>query len=320
MRHLTILPQSARPRRHRRILAGCVILAAMAASPAFAATPPPGFASPDEAVAALVSAARSEKPADLERLLGPGSDRLVESGDPVSDKEGRERFVAAYDEQHAVEPNGDSKATLVVGHEDWPMPIPVVKEGSLWRFDAAAGAEEILARRVGHNERRTIATCRAYVEAQLAYAAQDRDGDGIRDYAQLFLSSDGKHDGLYWPADAGAEESPIGPLVANARAEGYAGRGVNTQETPYHGYFFKILTRQGPHAPGGAYDYVANGHMIGGFALIAFPANWGDSGIMSFIVGQDGRVLEKNLGSETGSIARAMTEYDPDQSWHAAVP
>jgi Protein of unknown function (DUF2950) len=267
------------------------------------------YASPDAAVDALVSAVRSNAAAAIEHVLGKGSKRLVVSGDPVADQAGRAAFIAAYDASHTIEPKGD-EAVLVIGKEAWPFPIPLRKDKAGWRFDTRAGARDILDRRIGRNELNAIKTCRAIVDAERDYASVDRTGAGVVEYAQKFMSSRGKKDGLYWPAGAGAGASPLGPLVAEARAQGYGGR-----HAPYHGYYYKILKRQGPHAPDGARDYVVRGHMIGGFAVVAYPAKWGASGIMTFIVDRGGIVHEKNLGRDSARIAAAMTRYDPDPSW-----
>jgi hypothetical protein len=251
----------------------------------------------------------------LVKVLGPAGKRLVYSGDPVADKEGRARFVAIYDEMHKVNPVGDARAELAIGKDAFPFPIPLVKQGSTWRFDTAAGAAEVLARRVGRNELNAIEVCRAFVDAEREYAAKSLGGGVLADYAQRFNSRPGKHDGLYWPAAAGEAESPMGPLVAAAQAEGYDGGALHPKRAPYHGYYYRILKRQGLNAPGGAYDYVVNGHMIGGFALIAYPAKWGDSGVMTFAVNQDGVVYQKNLGRDTAAIARRITGFDPDATW-----
>jgi hypothetical protein len=268
------------------------------------------FASPDEAASALIEAARAGHTVELVKILGPGGKKLVNSGDPVADQEGRAKFVAAYDQQHALEAAGDGRMTLLVGEDHYPTPIPIVRTGTAWRFDAKAAEQEILARRIGRNELGAIEVCHAYVDAQKDYAAADRNADGVREYAQKFASSRGKHDGLYWPAGTGEPQSPMGQLMASAHAEGY-------KRLPYHGYYYKILKGQGKDAAGGAYSYMAHNRMIGGFALVAFPAKWGDSGIMTFLVNQDGTVFEKNLGPRTEATARAMTVFDPDQSWKA---
>jgi hypothetical protein len=207
-----------------------------------------------------------------------------------------------------------------VGEDNWPSPIPIVKDGSQWRFDTAAGLEEILNRHIGEDELSAILTCRAYVLAQWEYftEANGTAQDGLAVYAQKFVSTPGKRDGLYWETPSGAKPSPLGSLVAQARAEGYAAgqpRPAGAPKRPYHGYYFKILKRQGAHAPGGRFGYVLNGNMIAGYALIAYPDKWGSSGIMTFIVNQQGRVYQKNLGPKTAELAAAIVEYDPDTSW-----
>ena len=214
---------------------------------------------------------------------------------------------------------GAQKVVIVLGKEEWPYPIPLVKQGAAWRADVKAGAEQIIDRRIGRNELNAIEVCRAYVTAQRGYAAKDRLGDGLREFAQRIASSEGKQDGLYWPTATGGEESPLGPLVVAAEAEGYTARSAEGR-APFHGYFYKILTRQGPSAPGGAQDYLVKRHLTGGFALVAFPPTYGNSGVMTFIVNQQGIVFEKNLGPNTTEIARRMTEYDPDMTWKVAPP
>ena len=267
-------------------------------------------------MAALVAATRASATREMVKILGPEGGKLVYSGDRVADKAGREKFVASYDKKNKIVMDGDTKARLDIGEEEWPFPIPLVKDGDAWRFDTEAGAKEILARRVGRNELNAIEVCRAYVEAQREYASKDRLGDGLHEYAPKFVSSPGKHDGLYWPVAAGEEESPLGPLIASASAEGYGPTSTHDgKHRPYHGYYYKILKRQGQDAPGGAYDYIVNNHLIGGFALVAFPARHGDSGVMTFIVNQDGIVHQKNLGPDTATIARRITEYNPDKTW-----
>lgn len=296
----------------------------VAAALAWPATPLPAadatgrqFDSPDHAVDALIAAVRSGRTADLLAIFGPRGKPLVESGDAVADKNGRAKFVASYDENHSLATQPDGKITLVLGKDGWPFPIPLVKADKVWHFDTAAGAEEILNRRIGRNELSAIEVCRAYIDAQREYSAKDRNNDGIREYAPHFTSHANQHDGLYWPAKPGEESSPMGALVARARDEGYESTGTRTKREPYHGYYYRILRRQGPHAPGGAHDYIVGNHMIGGFALVAFPAQYGASGVMTFIVNQDGVVYQKNLGSDTDKIAREMKEFDPDPSWKA---
>ena len=272
------------------------------------------FASPEQATDALVAAAQAGNTAGLKKILGPSGRKLIHSGDRVADKEGRAQFVAAYTQKHAIDNQSDSKAILVIGADGWPFPIPLVKEGDAWRFDTKAGADEILNRRIGRNELNAIQVCGAVVDAERDYASKDRTSAGVLEYAQKFMSSPGKRDGLYWPPTAG-EESPIGPLVVSARAEGYGAKGAHGKRSPYHGYYYRILKQQGADAPGGAYSYVVNGRMIGGFALVAFPAKYGDSGVMTFLADKDGVIYQKNLGPDTTAIARAMTTFNPDASW-----
>jgi len=269
------------------------------------------FASVEDATTSLVDALRSNDRQALVAILGPEGSALVSSGDAVADRIGRERFLAEYDQAHHVE-GGGGKVTLYVGQDDFPLPIPLVPDRDVWRFDTKAGKEEILNRRIGQNELSAIQTCLAYVDAQREYYAEDRNADGLREYAQRFASTSGKRDGLYWEAKAGEPPSPLGPLVVSARGEGYR-RGE--KPTPYHGYFYRILTAQGSAAPGGRYDYLAHGRMIGGFALVAFPAQYGVSGVMTFIVNHDGVVYQKDLGPDTPALASGMKAFNPDDTW-----
>lgn len=269
------------------------------------------FKSPEEAVRALVEAVKKNDSKGLMAIFGPESKDLMFSGDKVADKSGRDRFIAAYEEKHQLVNEGDKKAILIVGQNDWPMPIPLVKEGEAWLFNTKEGNDEILNRRIGKNELNTIEVCLAYVDAQREYALKDCDGNGVRDYAQRFASTPGRKNGLYWAVKEGEEQSPMGPLMFKAAKGGYKGLTLS----PYHGYYYKILKAQGEHAPGGTYSYVVHGNMIGGFALVAYPAEYGSSGVMTFIVNQDGVVYQKDLGKETKKIAEAMTLYDPDETW-----
>jgi len=269
------------------------------------------FSTAQEAVDALIAANRSSSKSELLKILGPDADKLINSGDPVADTEGREKFIAAYDAAHKLEDQGSDKKTLVVGNNEWPLPIPLVRQNDKWRFDTEAGEQEILDRRIGRNELNVIEVCRAYVEAQREYADEHSLGDGKHEYAQRFLSHDGKHDGLYWPTNAGEQESPLGPLIAFAQAGGTS----NEADQPYHGYYYKILTAQSENARGGAIDYISGDHMTEGFALLAYPAKYGDSGIMSFIVNQNGIVHEKDMGSDTANISAQIKQYNPDDSW-----
>lgn len=271
------------------------------------------FASPEEAVKDLIDAAKAGNQAELMAIFGPAARAVLSSGDAVEDREVRERFVKAYEAKHALIQDGNAKAVLQIGTEEWPFPIPIVKKGEKWSFDTKKGKEELNNRRIGRNELNTIQTCLAYVDAQREYAAKDRDGDGLFEYAQKFWSTPNKKDGLYWETKTGEEESPLGDFVAKATREGYTK--TDNKPVPYHGYFFKILKAQGKNAPGGAYDYVVNGKMIGGFGMVAYPANYGVSGVMTFIVNHEGVVYEKNLGKETAKIARAIKLFDPDKTW-----
>ena len=290
---------------------------AQAAQPAAQKT----FASADAAVTALVDAARKDDKAALSAIFGPAAKSLA-SGDAVQEKSERARFVAAYDEKHALKADGDARATLVIGKGDWPFPVPLVKAGDGWKFDTAAGREELLNRRIGRNELNTIQALQAIADAQREYAAEDRDGDGVREYAQKFHSGAGRRDGLYWPAKAGEPQSPLGPFAANAVREGYKGAGAEGKPAPYWGYYFRILKAQGKDAPGGRYSYLAKGkNMIGGFAVIAYPAQYAASGVMSFMISHDGVVYEKNLGPKTAQQAAAMTEFNPGEGWKkSALP
>jgi len=276
------------------------------------------FANPEEAMQTLVNAAKAKDRAALAEIFGARSLQQLLSGDPVADNREMDQFAAAVEKSAKLERVNDTKFILTIGERNWPFPIPIVREEERWRFDAQAGAEEILNRRVGENEMSAILTCRAYVLAQWQYFTEaDENNDGVAEYAQKFISTPGKRDGLYWETAEGEKPSPLGSLVAAARAEGYGRKGDNSapKRAPYHGYYFKILTRQGAHAPGGKYNYIINGNMIAGHALVAYPDKWGSSGIMTFIVNQQGRVYQKNLGPKTAEIAGSMTEYDPDLTW-----
>ncbi len=273
------------------------------------------FKSPEEAVRALAGAVKGDDVNELMAIFGPSGKELVFSGDEVADKTGRDRFVKAYEEMNKLVSKDDKKVILHVGNGDWPFPIPIVRKGESWFFDTKAGKEEILNRRIGRNELNAIQVCLAYVDAQREYVLKDRDGDKLLEYAQRFISKEGEKDGLYWEAKEGEEQSPLGPLVAKAANEGYAGKKSGDRRTPYHGYYYRILKAQGKNAPGGEYDYVVKGKMIGGFALVAYPAEYGNSGVMTFIVNQDGVVYEKDLGKDTEKIAAVIKKFDPDGTW-----
>jgi hypothetical protein len=270
------------------------------------------FGSAEDAVAALVGAAKAGDAKAILAVLGPDGQAIVSSGDPVADGNTREKFVAAYDAKHSLELEGNGTQTLILGDDNWPFPISLISDAGKWQFDTKEGLDEILRRRVGRNELSAIQVSLAYVQAQNEYAALDpaRLGRGV--YAQRILSHPGKKDGLYWPSAEGEVQSPLGDLAAQASAEGYkAGSGP----IPYHGYYYRVLTRQGPGAPGGAYDYLVKGKMMGGFALLAFPAEYGNSGIATFMVNHDGTVFEKDLGPNTAKLARKIESFAPDQTW-----
>ncbi|CCE10364.1 conserved exported hypothetical protein [Bradyrhizobium sp. STM 3843] len=268
------------------------------------------YRTPEKAVAALVTAVKSGEPREMIEVLGSDSAEIVESGDRIEDAETRQKFLSAYDAKHAISFAGDKKATLMIGPDDFPFPIPLVRRRFGWEFDTGAGRIEILYRRIGQNELDAIETCLAYVDAQNEYADEDRTGAGRGVYAQRFFSNPGKHDGLYWPPNG--EASPLGELYAKASAEGYK---EGSEPQPYHGYYYQILTRQGPNAPGGELRYVVGGKMIGGFALVAYPAEYGNSGVMTFLVNHAGTIYQKDLGERTTTIARRMISFDPDQTW-----
>ncbi|HTB86294.1 MAG TPA: DUF2950 domain-containing protein, partial [Candidatus Sulfotelmatobacter sp.] len=278
------------------------------------------FASPDAALAALVTAATTHDTNALQSIFGPAEHELI-SPDVVQATEEYKLFVQHLTEKSALETNSDSKVTLQIGADGWPFPIPLVKQDGQWFFDTAAGKEEILDRRIGRDEIGAMNVCHAYVDAQREYAGEDRLGDGVLAYAQFLRSTPGTHDGLFWPTNQPDEDlSPLGPLIAQARVEGYhrTAKMLNDGQAPYHGYYFKILTCQGKHAPGGKYNYLINGRMIAGFALVAWPAEWGNTGVTTFIVNQQGRIYQKDLGPKTVKIAKAMTAYDPDDTWTPA--
>jgi hypothetical protein len=270
------------------------------------------FKTPDEAATALATAAKASDMKALATVLGPDGEDIVSSGDEVADAATRQKFVAAYDVKHQIKMDGDNKAIMIVGNDDFPVPIPIMKKNGMWRFDTAAGREEILFRRIGRNELDAIQASLAYVDAQNEYAEKDRTGAGVKTYAQRIISQAGKKDGLYWASAQGEEASPLGELVAQATSQGYR---VGAGRTPFHGYYFKILTKQGPAAPGGALDYVVRGNMIGGFGLVAYPAEYKNSGVKTFIVSHSGKVYEKDLGPNTAKLAEQITAYNPDTTW-----
>ena len=288
----------------RGVLLGILALALMGT----ASLAQQSYPTPEEAASALVAAAKSG-PREILKVLGRSADDIVSSGDEIADADIRARFVSMYDAKHAIKAEGNKKATLMLGPEDFPFPIPLVNTKAGWEFDTDEGRIEVLRRRVGRNELDAIQTALAFVDAQNEYADKDR-GDGAGVYAQRFLSSAGKKDGLFWRDDS--DPSPLGALVAEASAEGYK---LGEGPVPYHGYYFRILKRQGPDVPGGALNYVVKGKMIGGFALIAWPAEYGKSGVKTFLVNHAGTVYEKDLGSRTDFVAPRTTLFNPDQTW-----
>lgn len=273
------------------------------------------YSSPDEAVQALKAACEAKDRDAVQKVFGPALNELC-SGDEVQDKADFEQFAKHLAEQHKIVPDGEDRATLEVGVAGHPFAIPLVRKNGKWFFDTAAGKEEVLNRRVGDNELGAIRVCRGYVVAQLEYFSQDRDGDDVLEYAQNFASSPGKHDGLYWETKPEEPLSPLGPAVAQARAEGYKKDDAQPNKPqPYHGYVYRILTGQAGKSAGGAFDYVINGNMVAGFAMVAYPVQWQDSGVMTFLVNSNGKVYQKDLGEKTPEIAGAMKAYEIDSTW-----
>jgi len=328
---------SCHPRALRLVATAACALALAFAAPLVhaqaAARPAPAknlpaqkaYASPEDAAKALYDAVRSDDLRSIYAVLGPGSGAVIFSGDRVADDALRNDLVSAWDKAMTIDRSaGDAKATILVGPNGTPFPFPLVQGAGGWRFDAKAGAEEVIDRRIGENEISAIKVCLAYVDAQREYVLRDRDRDGVMEYAQKFLSSPGRKDGLYWPTAAGEPPSPLGPLVGAARAQGYAKGDAASKRgaggSAFHGYRYKILTRQGKDARGGAYDYIVNGKMIGGFALVAWPARYGVSGVMTFVCNHDGVVFEKDLGPRTPERAPAMTSFNPGPTWRRTEP
>lgn len=298
-------------------LIALIVIALGSTSVASAQTQQQLFSSPEEATRALVAAAQAKDTGALARIFGPRIKDLL-SGDAVSDANDLSDLNSYISEGTKLEKQGDQKVSLMVGKDRFPFPVPIIKSGGQWRFDTDNGVEEVYNRRVGRNEIDAMLTSKAYALAQYDYFDKgDWDGDQVSEYATRLLSSPGQKDGLYWEVVGDEERSPLGPLIAKAADEGYTRKkGPGTQTAaPFRGYHFKILTRQGASAPGGAYNYIINGNMIGGFALVGYPATWGNSGVMTFVVNQEGRVYEKDLGPRTAELAGAMTEYNPDSTW-----
>jgi hypothetical protein len=272
------------------------------------------FNSPEEAVKALAAAAKAGDRAGVDAIFGPDVKELL-SGDPKQDTIEFAAFAKSIGQFSRLVRKADDRFVVDIGDQDWPMPVPLVRKDGTWFFDTAAGKDEVISRRVGEDEFTAIGVCRTYLQAQREYASEDRDGSGVFKYAAKIKSAPGAKDGLYWKVSAGEEQSPFGPLVAEARSEGYKSKTAEGAPQPFHGYLFRILTAQGESAPGGAYNYVINGNLIAGFAMVAYPAHWGDSGVMTFIINQWGRVYQCNLGDKSAEIALAMTEFNPDGSW-----
>ena len=274
------------------------------------------FATPAQAVAALGKAVNATNRAAMTEIFGPDSEHII-NPDPVQGAREFGDFAAAFNITNSLSRESDTRLILEVGQEAWPFPIPLIKTGKGWQFDTASGLEEIANRRIGRNELEVLRVMRAYVQAQREYASYDRDADDVMEFAQKISSSPGLTDGLYWPFELNGEISPLGPLVAQAHSEGYIGLppADGTGPLPFHGYLFKVFKRQGKHAAGGKYEYVINGNMIGGFGLVAWPVEYGESGVMTFIVNQRGRVYQRDLGAETAKVVHKMNAYDPEVGW-----
>jgi Protein of unknown function (DUF2950) len=317
MRSLSNLGGAANSRGQRAVLVGCaaVLLSVCGATFSLAQqADEKTFASPGEAVLALYNAGSAGDESAALAVLGGNAKDILRTGDDVADKNAKENFMRRYNQMHRVVIEPDQSATLYIGAENWPFPIPLVKNTSgAWYFDTDAGKKEILYRRIGTNENDAIEICFGLVDAQREYASTVRSGEKTKHYAMKFLSDDGKQNGLYWKTADNEDPSPIGPFITSAGGEGYDIQ--QGKATPYHGYYYRILTKQGPAAQGGARDYVANGIMSGGFAFVAYPAQYRNSGVMTFIVNQNGVVYQKDLGADTVKIASAMTAFDPDGTW-----
>jgi hypothetical protein len=294
------------------------IVAGLAVAPALAQTKQKAFATPEEAVNELVAAAKANDVKAMLAVLGTDAASVIFSGDANDDHAAYQRFAKAFAEANRLEKQGEAKTTLFVGKDDWPLPFPLVKSPAGWQFDTKQGRDEVINRRIGRNELSVIQAMQAYVDAQIEYYERNPDKGKLLHYAQKVTSSKGKRDGLYYPTGEADRPSPLGSLFASAQAQG-SNPGDGSKTIPYHGYVYRILTGQGPDAKGGAYDYIVRGSMIGGFALVAYPAVYGNSGVMTFIVNQDGVVFQKDLGPSTASIAGKMTKFNPDASWKESV-
>jgi hypothetical protein len=300
-----------------RALATAALLVALTACSGNKDSQQAMYDSPEEGVTAFVAALQKDDLPALKHILGPGTDGLLSSGDAVADKEARANFVVSYQEQHGLNPDGENKMVLVVGNNDWPMPIPLVKKDGKWLFDGAAGAEELVYRRIGGNELGAISVANGFVAAQMEYASEGHDGDPAGIYAMKLVSDEGLHNGLSWKTSEGEAPSPAGEFVANAASEGY--KVTEGSPTPYHGYYYRMLYSQGANAQGGARDYFKEGVLTEGFALIAWPAEYDVSGVQTFIVNQDGTIFQKDLGETTVSEVETITSFNPDSTWTAVV-
>lgn len=292
-----------------------ILIASLATLTGCAPAKPQTFDSPEAAVQALITAARSDDNKALIKLFGKAGESLVDSGDPVADKNAREVFVAGFDVANSLDKSVADTVTLEVGEDKWPFPVPIVANNGRWEFDAARGAEQLIDRRVGRNELDTIQACLAFADAEREYYMRNPQQEPLLHYADRLISTEGKKDGLYWPAGENEEPSPLGEGFAQARAEGYLQEGTPKKGAPFHGYVYRLLTKQGANARGGAYEYLVNGKLLGGFAAVAFPVEYGNSGVMTFIVNHDGVVFSKDLGPDTMKLATAMDTFDPGPDW-----
>jgi len=292
-----------------------VTIASLAVLTACAPSKPQNFETPEAAVQALIAAAETGEEKPVLKVLGEVAEPVISSGDPVADKNAREEFVAGYKEANSLDKSDPEFIKLEVGADKWVFPFPIVKGDGGWHFDAEVGGEEIINRRVGENELATIQSCLAFVDAQREYYSMNADKDPLLHYADKLISTEGKKDGLYWPTAENEEPSPLGEGFAKARAEGYLQEGKPPKGSPFHGYIYRMLTSQGAGAPGGAYNYVVNDKLLGGFALVAFPAEYGNSGVMTFIVNHDGVVYSQDLGKDTTRLAQAIDKFDPVAPW-----
>jgi hypothetical protein len=303
----------------RIVITACIVSVALMSRPTVAQTiHQRSFATPQEAVSALIEAVKSGKIDDVVAFFGADGKDLADSSDPATGRRNRETFTVAAAEGWRLEDQPGGGKVLIIGHEGWPFPVPLVKRASGWQFDTAAGKEEVLDRRIGRNELAVIQVCRTYVAAQRLYSQRAHDGKAAGLYAQRIASSPGKQDGLFWPAERGQKRSPLGDLVAQAAEEGRALKTGASAPQPFHGYYFKILNAQGASAAGGAKGYLVSGEMSGGFALVAWPVQYDATGVMTFVVNQDGIVYQKDLGPSTAATAGAMTVYDPGTGWDVA--